>query len=324
MGIGRNAFDMGRNAVIFLHPTLRNLTISCFDIGEDLEVYLSGNQKTTPLKSLTFDECNISVQGLTTILTTPKSLERLTLGERMFHLSGYTHPPLGHSPELLLQALALQQDSLYYLKHIGGFTELPDRHSGMSMISFRKMRQMELSTHSIITRVFRESSPPWARTIPADLQILRLVEFCLSSESESSDMDILPSLLEWLSRVPQLDYIIDSHHVSFADRIKSLQFLSMKEEGEKPVWKKILALLGMDFEDFERTPDRIHHLRIIAVRPTKFIPPYMYGETPPKEIAIFDSETVIPKLLKKRAENKEEKRLLAQSMRTSNRRLEPW
>jgi hypothetical protein len=315
---------MGRNAIIFLHPTLRNLTISCFDIGEDLKVYLSVNQKATPLKSLTFDECNISVQGLATILTIPKSLERLTLGERMFHLSGYTHVPLGHSPELLLQALALQKDSLQYLKHIGGFIELPERHTGMSMFSFRNMRQMELSTHSIITRVLRESSPPWASTIPPDLQLLRLVEFYLSSEFESSDMQILPSVLEWLSRVPQLDYLIHSQNLRSEDRNTTLQFSSMKEE-LKPTWKKILTLVGVDFEDFEPIPeDGMHRLRIIAVRLTKFIPPYMYGETPPKEVAIFDSETAKPMLLKRRAEKNEEKRLLAQSMRTSNRRLEPW
>jgi hypothetical protein len=216
MGIGRNPFDMGRNSVIFLHPTLRNLTVSCFDIGEDLEGYLSVNQKATPLKSLTFDECNISVQGLAAILSIPKSLERLTLGERMFHLkdpSGYTHSPLGRSPELLLQALALQQNSLQYLKHIGGFIELPERHTGMSMFSFRDMRQMELSTHSIITRILRESSPPWSVTIPANLQLLRLVEFYLSSEFKSGDMQILPAILEWLSRVPQLEYLIDSRHL---------------------------------------------------------------------------------------------------------------
>jgi hypothetical protein len=314
MGIGRNAFDMGRNSVIFLHPTLRNLTISCFDIGEDLEVYLSVNQKASPLKSLTFDECNISVQGLSAILAIPKSLERLTLGERMFHLSGCTHAPLGQYPELLLQALALQQDSLQYLKHIGGFTELSERHTGMSMFLFRNMRQMELSTHSIMTRILRESSPPWAVTIPADLRLLRLVEFYLSSEFESSDMQILSSVLEWLSRVPQLDYLIDSHHLRFEDRQKTLEFLSMKEE-LRPTWKKILSLVGVYFGDFEPTPeDGMHRLRIIAVRSTKFIPPYMYGETPPKEVAIFDSDTAKPMLLKRRAEENEEKRVLAQSM----------
>jgi hypothetical protein len=242
----------------------------------------------------------------------PKSLERLTLGERMFHLSGYTHAPLGHSPELLLQALALQQDSLQYLKHIGGFAELPERHTGMSMSSFHNMKQMELSTHSIITRILRESSPPWAATIPPYLHLLRLVEFYLSSEFESSDMQILPSVLEWLSRVPQLDYIIDSHHLRFEDRKKTLKILPISEE-MKPIWKKIFTLLGVDFEDFERTPeDGMHRLRIIAVRPTKFIPPYMYGETPPKEVAIFDSDTAKPMLLKKRAEKNEEKRVLAQ------------
>jgi hypothetical protein len=146
--------------------------------------------------------------------------------------------------------------------------------------------------------------------MPANLKLLRLVEFYLSSEFIASDMQILPSILEWLSRVPQLDYLIDSHHLRFEDRKKTLEFLSMKEE-LKPTWKKIFTLVGVDFEDFEPTPeDGIHRLRIIAVRPTKFIPPYMYGETPPKEVAIFDSDTAKPMLLKRRAETAEARKVL--------------
>src|SRR4051794_41105811 len=106
---------MGKNAVIFLHPTLRNLTISCFDIGENIEPYLSASKNSTVLRSLTFDECNITIKGLAAILSVPKSLERLTIGERMHHTSH--HEPLGRYPARFLEALILQERSLQYVKH---------------------------------------------------------------------------------------------------------------------------------------------------------------------------------------------------------------
>jgi hypothetical protein len=288
---------MGKNAIIFLHPTLRNLTISCFDIGKDLEAYLSSNPKQTLLKSLTFDECNITVEGLATILSIPKALERLTLGERKFHLLGYTHAPLGRSPALLLQALSLQQDSLQYLKHIGGSAKSPilkSHCSGLSLSSFLRIREMELCADSILTQILSSSTTPWSATIPPNLHLLRYLQsFSLEPDQTPTDLELLPNMLYWISYIgiPQLDYVLDCY-----DREDRNSILSdLLNEHLKPTWKKIFALVGAAPSDEvegkeKRKVDERRRLRILVVRGSVYIPPYMYGEEQPGETVIFDSE----------------------------------
>lgn len=71
---------------IFLHPTLRELKISCATLLDSLAGYI-GKEKlcSTALKTLTLEECNITGSGLQSILSLPKALEALRLGMFSFH-----------------------------------------------------------------------------------------------------------------------------------------------------------------------------------------------------------------------------------------------
>jgi hypothetical protein len=279
MGTGRNAFNMGRNAVIFLHPTLRNLTVSCFDIGEDIKAYLPANQNPTPLKSLTFDECNIAVAGLEAILSVPRALEKLTLGERMYLLRGNPHAQLGRSPAQFLQALALQKDSLQYLKHIGGRTDLPGSPTGLSMVTFPNMREMELDTYSILALVLSESA------IPPNIHLRLIRSYILEQPSDVPEISPLPYILEWVRRVPQLEYVLD--YDGREDEESILTDLWGDERNHK-TWKKIFAVLGLRPTQ-PGDPTNKRSLRILVFKRSGFIPPYMYGEERPLEGVIFDS-----------------------------------
>lgn len=67
--------DMG---ILFTHPTLEHLTISCANIdGSVLEKH--HGIKQTPLQSLTLIECNFNYDGLQEILKMPSALEHLYL-----------------------------------------------------------------------------------------------------------------------------------------------------------------------------------------------------------------------------------------------------
>jgi hypothetical protein len=287
MGIGRNAFNMGRNAVIFLHPTLRNLTVSCFDIGEDVEAYLLANQNPTLLQSLTFDECNIAVTGLAAILSVPKALEKLTLGERMYHLNENPHAALGRSPALFLEALALQKDSLKYLKHIGGRTDRPGSHTDLPVVTFPNMREMELETHSILTLILGESASPRAPTIPPNLHLRLIRSYMSEPASDEAELAPLPSILKWLSRVPQLDYVLDCEG---RQDIHSILTDLYKGETNLQIWKKIYAVMGSSIGQTQNTTSK-GRLRILIMKRSGFIPPYMYGERRPEERAVFDSDS---------------------------------
>ncbi|KAE8451443.1 hypothetical protein EG329_004072 [Mollisiaceae sp. DMI_Dod_QoI] len=278
-GPGRNAFNMGKNAIIFLHPTLRNLTISCFDIREDLGLYLSATPKSTPLKSLTFDECNIAVTGLAAILSVPQSLERLILGERLHHLDE-THPQaqLAWYPVSVLEALALQKDSLQYLKHIGKNNRIHENGIGTSMVEFSSLREMELSTHSIFTQILRKSRPPWWSTLPPNLQVLRLLRPSMP-DTASFELEFLCSMLGWLHNIPQFDYVLDCY---------GWGSLSISND----LWRKESTRKNiLDLVD-DLSKQGVKRFKVFVIRGRGAIPPYMYGEEIPEEELSYDS--VVP------------------------------
>ena len=61
----------------------------------------------------------------------------------MYHLSGMNEP-LGRFPTKFLEALALQERSLQYVKHIGGRFNEPCASANLSMATFLNLREMEL------------------------------------------------------------------------------------------------------------------------------------------------------------------------------------
>ena len=67
-------------SAIFLHPTLRGLTISCAELHQDALRWLQGTVRT-PLRKLELIECNLTVEALDTLLSLPRALEELTTGE---------------------------------------------------------------------------------------------------------------------------------------------------------------------------------------------------------------------------------------------------
>ena len=285
----RDAFNMGSNAIIFLHPTLRNLTISCFDFGEDIEAYLMERPNSTSLRSLTFDECNITVKGLAAILSTPKALERLTLGERMYHKSGYDHTPLGRSPELFLQALALQKDSLQYLKHIGGrrVRDVPVNITGLSMADFVSMREMNLETHSVLAAILSATASLEAFSVPAGLYLRLIQKYLPADVIGEGENPIVASIHNWFKVFPHLDFIIDLNvaqdpNGSFTDLLQVMKI--------HKIWKKIFDLAASDATRANNSR-KVQRLRILMVQSSGFIPPYMYGEPRPVEALVFDSDS---------------------------------
>ncbi|KAK0119934.1 hypothetical protein ONS95_011359 [Cadophora gregata] len=288
-GSNREVFDLGKNSIIFRHPTLQNLKISCFDVGDNVEVHLSASQNSTVLKSLTFDECNITVMGLAAILSVPKGLERLILGERMYHVTS-NHEPLGRFPAEFLKALAIQERSLQYLKHVGGRYSVSHASANLSMTNFSSLREMELESQSILTRILSDTAPPWMPTMPPDLS-LRITFRSWQLYLEDDDdiwFEPLSAIIEWLGRVSYLDFIVDFGERNDMETI--VPQLWKGKHGRKQM-KQILSLLGHGQKQ-KSTQGR--RLRIFNLKWSGFIPPYMYGEQEPREELAFDSALYQP------------------------------
>lgn len=283
-GTGREAFDMGRNSVIFLHPTLRHLTVSCLDINEDIVPNLSASKRKTRLQSLTFDECNITASALTAILAVPNALEELTIGERMYHLSRDGHAPLGRFPAAVFNALALQKDTIHYVKHIGGFGlfGLVANSPSLPLDILPNLRKLEVGSSSILARFLYQSN---RSTSMLDLH-LRIIH-SYSSEPDPLEVEttLLPSVLLFIRQCPHLDLVLDCAGGEPDSGIaESLQL------EELPIWKEILAHLRSDASEATKSSNK-RRLRILISRRDGLIPPYMYGEKEPVEEVIFDSDS---------------------------------
>jgi hypothetical protein len=231
-----------------------------------------------------FDECNITVAGLTAILAVPKALEELTIGERMYHLSRDGHSPLGRFPVPFLDALVLQKDSLHYLKHVGGFCNFDLRGSpaNLSENVFPKLRKLELASYSILAQFLDQTT----RSTRLPNLYLRIIQ---SFRSELTPVEVetilLPSILTFIRQCPHLDFVLDcaigNPDSSFAD---SLQLEKHK------IWKRIFAHLHSDASETQNSSIK-RRLRILISRRDGLIPPYMYGEKVPVEEVVFDSDS---------------------------------
>lgn len=71
-----------RSISLFQLPSLQRLTLSCVNIEDDLVVKA---RSFTSLKHLTLEESNITHKGLICILSLPKALESLYLGQPSHH-----------------------------------------------------------------------------------------------------------------------------------------------------------------------------------------------------------------------------------------------
>lgn len=251
-------------------------------------------RKSTPLRSLTFIECNIDIDTLHSILSMPKALKQLSIGERLHTFEG-ARPPMDPTQRTaskrFLPALQQQAESLEKLIHIGGaLAYLPGRETdpegAAKLRSFTSLRHLELGFESHLYYYLRDNG------FPPSLRYLKMLDYAISNNAsldpESLTRTVLNSTTSLVtqhlpSTLPEdfTLHILYSHHAAFrhemADEIISRFFL------DRPVIYKIADIL------------QVHKGRFVVSRDTfpsrtPYIPPYMYGEETPVEKDIYDSD----------------------------------
>ena len=70
-----------RSLCLLLLPALQELRLSCMNLYGDLFEKTTIDTSISPLKRLVLEECNISHQGLKGLLSLPKALETLYIGQ---------------------------------------------------------------------------------------------------------------------------------------------------------------------------------------------------------------------------------------------------
>ncbi|KAL5372252.1 hypothetical protein DPSP01_013648 [Paraphaeosphaeria sporulosa] len=302
-GPDERKFTFGRCAVVFLHPTLKSITISCtnFDAKITHADITDQQRRSTPLKSLTLIECNVNVRFLDVVLSLPKALKELDIGERLHAFPGCipsTDSTTRTSQPAFLEALIRQADSLERLSHIGGATQyLPTKYPTFEDDSARlrhlsNLRSLSLGVETMLLghvqrddysaslRELKVLDVSWANnlkgvsedTLRHPGRVLRHCTDVIKGMTRPVDLSIVfsnPNPEQILSTIPTanialvLQTIIDGPLRTPMYTLSSLLRSSNRR----------LALLTSRFSTKQ-----------------SYIPPYMYGEEVPFEEKFYDSD----------------------------------
>jgi hypothetical protein len=286
---------------MFLHPTLRNITLSCLNFEADMDSTMVANkQKSTPLRSLTLIECNVDVRLLDIVLGLPKALVELSVGERLHTFPGCIPTrdvKKRTSSPLFLTALQKQASSLRRLSHLGGNLEyIPERQQDpeghAKLQSLTNLEFLELGLESHLNYYLRSNG------FPPSLKTLKMLDAAISANAghdirtmaDVAFRTITSLVTSCLPPTLEPEFKIHLHfsdhsifrlfviaHSAEQDRLLSALFL------DRPAIYKIASAL------------KLHNARFVVSRETfpsgtAYIPPYMYGEEVPVEFQMYDSD----------------------------------
>lgn len=304
---GAQKFVLGRAVAMFRHPTLRTINLSCLNFDGDIlsEDELAECRKSTALQSLTLIECNVNVHFLEYVLSLPKALKELSIGERLFtfdECEPSKDPTTRTSSPVFLKALQQQADSLKRLVHVGGkvanmppLQKDPSGAAGAAKLrSLVNLEYLELGLESHLYYYLRQDGG-----FPPALKTLKLTNAAISVNAEhniemSSDI-VFRSLSSLVTE--HLPYMLNAgfqlqlkyHDHSFF-RLLAQTAASVTEQSQllnslffdRPTIYRIARILQSYQASFVATRETFSH-------GIAYIPPFMYGEEVPVEEVMYDS-----------------------------------
>lgn len=286
---------------MFMHPSLRRITLSCTNFEADIchSSIPSGMKKTTPLQSLTLIECNVNVKFLDVVLSLPKALKELNLGERLHVFPDCIpskDPAVRTSHPLFMDALAWQADSLERLSHISGsiahMVNYDPKYVGSKGLQkLTQLKYLELGMESTLWKYLENGQ------VPESLQTLKTTDAAWANSTSTNELffrhpsKVLRRCAEVIRRMPQpvnLD-------VRFNDSDCEHLLTTIPTRGNATL---LTAMLGGRIRSplyklATELQTRGARLRVFVHKFSthrRFIPPFMYGEEIPKEVQIYTSD----------------------------------
>lgn len=291
---------LGRAKAMFLHPSLRKITLSCLNFEADVDQdMITKSQKTTPLQSLILIECNVNVDFLDVILSLPKALKELSIGERL-HVFDECKPSMERkkrtSSTLFLTALQRQADSLHRLTHVGGQLEYitPREHDPEGPAKLRSLTQLEhleLGLESHLNYHLRHNGvPPFLKTLKLlDAAISINAGHDIRSMADVAFRSITSFVTDCMPQTIQPDFTI---HLHFSDHSIFRLFVIAHPEEQS----RLLSTLFLDRPAIYKIASilKSYNACFLISRETfpsgtAYIPPFMYGEEQPVDEEMYDS-----------------------------------
>lgn len=215
------------NVLLFAHPTLRSLKMSCAKIGDDIVSSLADRPRS-PLKHLAFIECKITHSALKAVLSVPTALERLSLRENCDHIHSHKLTPndvarygrlFTSDPMAFMESLQQQKDSLKQLAYASVQNMAPKRlafrlpafepRDCTGLAGFNQLR--DLSVENCVLEFTKLLEMP--SLAPPGLERLSLTEFQLprllraGTTSAGDQGSQLASFVPVCHTIPSVQYV---------------------------------------------------------------------------------------------------------------------
>jgi hypothetical protein len=301
-------YSMTKYSALFLHPTLKDLTISCAstDRPENLfKPFLDDTTlvKSTGLESLHLEECDILPETLAILLSLPRNLKSLKISEgiRYDHFGSGTSRTHGNAcPGALCDAITEHcAESLQSLSLALGFIRnraIPMDNYGqhLDLTRFENLKYLEVDHRTFfLTRPVPVCDHATWRRLPESLETFKIFALSLYRQLNAPNMQLarqsFPFSLCFVRDkakhgVPRLKTLIcsyeypksdDIHTLVLSDEGVTIQSPSPVALAKSRIVKDATYILPM----FKKAGVQLE-LEITAL-PNGFIPPYLYPEDRP-------------------------------------------
>ncbi|KIW75286.1 hypothetical protein Z517_12060 [Fonsecaea pedrosoi CBS 271.37] len=310
----KEIYSMTKYAMLFLHPNLRSLTMSCAstDFPDRLLRQFQGDPalvRSTNLEHLHLEECDIFSPTLEILLSFPRALKSLKISEGIRYDGMFTRNSRMHgnvSPGTFVDAIAKHcTHSLEHLSLSLGYSRpshQPFSHPGqhLNLSAFRALKQLDLDVRTVnLIRVRAVCDHATWRRLPPNLETLKVFgiplgdrppfharrrvwfpfETCIVTDKAKHGVQLLSNLV----------YSYEYYREDDEPR------LTVSEDGEteEQINQVVLAQRLMvekcrELQPvFQKAGVRLE-IEMVAL-PNGFIPPYLFTEDKPKYFTLWES-----------------------------------
>ncbi|PPJ54831.1 hypothetical protein CBER1_08428 [Cercospora berteroae] len=261
-------------------PLLRSLTLSCVNIGDQLAEHVP-HASFASLKHLILEESNITHQGLRALLSLPRALENLHLGENCHnchHFEDVIDPAannlFNNDPAATLEAISQQSHSLKTLVYVtpelfnGWRRKMPKRSAvDAGFVGFHLLEEVTLHGRcpNFERAVLSSRAPPTLKVLTYQIDQMFWPPYLDSSAD--APLATIPFIRAPSSSVPP--------SLKTLRIIGHIQDLTTAMKGQIEGAARGMKKMGINFElHFETW--------------SSYFPPYLYGEPLPTTTSVYD------------------------------------
>lgn len=312
---------MTKYAMLFLHPNLRSLTMSCAstDFTDRLLTPFQDDGtliKSTKLEHLHLEECDIFSPSLAILLSFPRALKSLKISEGIrydgifsarssrMHGNVLPGPFVDAMAEHCTDSLEHLSLSLGFLRH--GFQNINQPGQHLNLTAFYAMKQLDLDVRTInLVRVRAVCDHGTWRRLPPNLETIKIFgiplgerppfqarrrvwfpfETCIATDKAKHGIRLLKNLIysyEYYREDDELPF----HGISDSDDEDGGgggDGINQVAVAHRRMMDKCLEIQPV----YKRAGVRLE-IEMVAL-PNGFIPPYLFPEDKPEHFTLWES-----------------------------------